>query len=235
MGWMIFVLLFVCVCLYFVYASSIGSGVYGQAMCKGNRQRRAVCLTFDDGPEPIYTTQVLDVLKKYQAPAAFFCIGEKINQHSPIIKRIVEEGHHIGNHSYCHSWKFSFFSRDKMYLDLRDYEDNILVVSKAPTHTFRPPFGVMNPTVVRVARELNYTIIGWSIRSFDTRGESEDRVFRRIIRQIEPGSVILLHDRLPGCASLLTRLLEHLKAINYEVIPLDKMFEMPNLCQHEDE
>jgi len=235
MVWLVFIAVLICMGAFLFYASfSIRSGVYVKALCRGNTDKRVVCLTFDDGPDPRYTPEVLDVLKKYQVQAAFFCIGAKVRENPAVMRRIASEGHHVGNHSDSHSWKFPFLSRKKMRWDVSLCEDSLLSHA-GPILTFRPPFGVTNPTVAWLVDDMRYTIIGWSIRSFDTRGESEDKVFRRIIKQIEPGSVILLHDRMPGAASLLTRLLEHLKTINYEVIPLDKMFDIPDPYGKEDE
>lgn len=225
---LIIVLLLLGTVAFLVYASfCINSGVYVKTLCKGETNERVVCLTFDDGPDPVYTPQVLDVLKEYQAQAAFFCIGKKVRENAAIMKRIAKEGHHVGNHTDNHSWKFPFLTQKKMYKDLLWCEDALLSYS-GPILTFRPPFGVTNPTIARLVKQMRYTIIGWSIRSFDTRGESEDKVLRRIVRQIQPGSVILLHDRMPGCASLVARLLEHLKTIHYEVVPLERMFDIPN-------
>lgn len=233
MGWLILIVVLVCVGGFLFYASySIRSGVYVKALCKGETDKRVVCLTFDDGPDPKHTPQVLDVLKKYQAPAAFFCVGEKVLENQELFKRMVKEGYYIGNHTHKHSWTFPFLSFKKMYDEILKGEDALYTYAD-PLSAFRPPFGVTNPTIARVTDELGYTIIGWSIRSFDTRRESEDRVFRRIIRQIEPGAVILLHDRLPGCASLVARLLEYLKTIDYEVIPLDTMFYLPRPFEKE--
>lgn len=228
MGWIVFMFILIAVGAFLFYASfNIDSGVYVNVLCKGETNERVVCLTFDDGPDPVHTPQVLDVLKKYQAPGAFFCIGKHVRENPSVMERIVQDGHHLGNHSDCHSWNYPFFSRENMYRDAVRCEDSLLRHQK-DILTFRPPFGVTNPMFGRFAKIIGYTMIGWNIRSFDTRGESEDKVFRRIIRQIEPGSIILLHDRLPGCASLVARLLEYLKTINYKVIPLDKMFDIPN-------
>lgn len=225
---MMFLFLVVCIMAFLFYASfNIHSGVYVKALCKGDTDKRVVCLTFDDGPDPEYTPLVLDILKKYRVKAAFFCIGEKMREYPDVMERIMQEGHHIGNHTDKHSWKYPFLSQEKMADDLLCAEDSLLRYG-GPLLIFRPPFGVTNPTIARLVAKCGYTVIGWSIRSFDTCGEAEDKVFRRIVRQIEPGAVILLHDRMPGCASLVDRLLEHLKKKDYEVIPLDKMFDIHN-------
>lgn len=214
---------------FLFYASfNIGSGVYVKALCKGDTKERVVSLTFDDGPDARYTPELLDVLNAYQAPAYFFCIGSKAEKNREIMDRLFRDGYYTGNHSYAHSWKFPFYSDKEMEDDWCQAEDVLLHTSQGAVLCFRPPFGVTNPRIARVAKELEYTVIGWSIRSYDTIDKSEDRIFRRIVRQLHPGAVILLHDRMPGCASLVARLLEHLKTIDYKVIPLNEMFDIPN-------
>lgn len=134
-----------------------------------------------------------------------------------------------------HSWKFPFYSYEKMVDDLQRAETKILYNESRTGILFRPPFGVTNPTIAKVVYNMRGTVIGWSIRSFDTVDKSEERVFRRIVKQIKPGAVILLHDRMPGCTSLVARLLEHLKEIDYKVVPLNEMFCVPNLFKDEDD
>lgn len=220
---------------FLIYASfNIGSGVYVKALCKGDTKERVVSLTFDDGPDGRYTPELLDVLKAYQVPASFFCIGQKVTEHPETVRRMWKEGHLIGTHSNTHSWKFPFYSEDKMLDDLMDALDPLSRNVKKSILCFRPPFGITNPTVARAVKMMEYTVVGWSIRSYDTCDTSEDRIFRRIVRQLHPGAIILLHDRMPGCASLVARLLEHLKTIDYKVIPLDKMFDIPDpYCDEE--
>lgn len=218
---------------FLAYASfSIRAGVYAKALCKGDTDRRVVCLTFDDGPHEVYTPQVLDVLKRHQAPATFFCIGGKAQQQKPLLLRMEREGHLLGNHSRSHSWKFPFFSYKKMYNDIQE-AGKCLTETGREVLLFRPPFGVTNPTVAKVVREMHLTLVGWSIRSFDTQEEGEDKIFRRIVRQLSPGAVILLHDRMPGSAPLLARLLDYFEEVGYKVIPLNEMFNIPDT--HHDE
>lgn len=219
------VILLLCIGAFLFYASyNIGSGIYLKALCCGKTKERVVSLTFDDGPDAASTPQVLDILQQYQAPATFFCIGKEAGANPALLRRIVAEGHLIGNHSYSHSGLFPLYSSRKMEADLRQASVCLEQITGKKITLFRPPFGVTNPNVARVVRRLGYTTIGWSIRSFDTRKETEDIIFTRIIKQIEPGSVILLHDRMPGSAALLIRLLEYLKVNNFKVIATNEMF-----------
>lgn len=224
--WVILILS-VIVLAAFIYASySIQSGIYVKALCDGKTNRKVVALTFDDGPDPENTPVVLDILKKYSAAGTFFCIGKKVRENPDVVKRIAAEGHLIGNHSYSHNGAFPCFTRRRMIGELQETQELIENITGKPCLLYRPPFGVTNPVIAAVVKHLGYPVIGWSIRSFDTRGEKTERVFRRIKRQLKPGAVILLHDRLPQSGALLEMLLAHLSADGYRAIRVDEMFEL---------
>lgn len=211
---------------FLFYASySISSGIYIKAFCRKKTDRKVIALTFDDGPDLHCTSQVLDVLNKSNTKAAFFCIGEQAENHPTLIQRIRQEGHLIGNHSYSHSNRFPLFSYKRMIEDLQKTDQLLERLTGNKITLFRPPFGVTNPIIAKAVRKMGYTTIGWNIRSLDTMGEPIDKVFHRIVKQIKPGSVILLHDRMPDSATLLTRLLEYLQQNRYEVKRIDELFE----------
>lgn len=225
--WSIVIALVVCIGAFLVYASyCIAAGVYLKSHCKGKTTEKVVALTFDDGPDTVFTPSVLAVLREFNVPATFFCIGEKCQAAPQLLKEIHAEGHLIGNHSYTHRPVFPCLSKAGMTSELLRTTELIEEITGFRTNLFRPPFGVTNPTVSSVVHELGYDSIGWSIRSFDTRKEKEDRILQRIIRQVEPGSVILLHDRMPHTASILRNLLLYLKEHGYQVIRIDQMFEL---------
>ncbi|MDR1202198.1 MAG: polysaccharide deacetylase family protein [Tannerellaceae bacterium] len=213
--------------IYLVYASyRIDSGIYVKALCRKKTDDKIVALTFDDGPDPTNTPPVLDVLRRYSVQATFFCIGKRAEEQPDIIRRIQQEGHLAGNHSYVHTPSFPLFSTARMTADLQQSQQVLERITGTKIILFRPPYGVTNPMVRKVVCKLGYTVIGWSIRSFDTRKEEENRIFNRIVKQIKPGAVILLHDRLPGSAALVMRLLDYLKRQGYKVVRIDKLFEL---------
>lgn len=213
---------------FLFYASfSISSGIYIKALCRAKTTEKIVALTFDDGPAPASTPEVLDVLKRYQVPATFFCIGRESDEYPELSQRIQAEGHCIGNHSYEHSCFFPFYPKWKMFGDLCCAHETMRDTIGKNMTLFRPPFGVTNPTLAAVLKRMGYATIGWDVRSFDTWRDSEDKIFCRIIKGIRPGSVILLHDNLPGCAALLTRLLDHLEETGYKVVSVNEMFDLP--------
>ena len=216
MYWLLLILL---AGAFFFYASyHIRSGIYLKTWSRLPTDRREVALTFDDGPHPLHTPEVLDVLKRHSAPATFFCIGQEAERQPELMRRLVDEGHLVGNHSYCHKGTFPLFTRRRMLEDVEQAHKILEERTGQPVTLFRPPFGVTNPTVASVVRRMGYQAVGWSIRSFDTRGEATEKIFRRIVRQVRPGAVILLHDRLPGCAVLTARLLGYLEEKGYKAV-----------------
>ena len=203
--------------LYLVYASYyIGSGVYVKAICKSDAP--GVVLTFDDGVDEIQTPKVLDVLKKYDAKAIFFIIGEKAEKHPHLVQRIVAEGHKIGIHSYTHKPIFPILAYDNMHKEVWDTKEILEKITGEIVDLFRPPFGVTNPNVGKVVEELNLKTIGWNIRSLDTN-MSQDRlqVAERVSQKLTGRDIILLHDDRQGSEILLEALLKNIEKLGHKV------------------
>lgn len=237
--------------VFMVWASaSIRSGVYVRAFCREKTDRKVVYLTFDDGPHPPETERVLDVLRERGARATFFLIGSKVSGNEAVLRRMLEEGHALGLHTYSHAGTFPLLSFDKMLADVNEGKRAVESVAGKKISLFRPPFGVTNPTIAKVIRTLGLHTVGWDVRSFDTMfckssgysckqsgyscKQSEHSckqsgysckqsghdwyvpVVERIMKQVRPGSVILLHDRLDGASELLSLLLDSLAASGYD-------------------
>ena len=203
---------------FLFYASySIKSQVYVKALCRVKTTENVVYLTFDDGPDAEQTPQVLDVLKRNNATATFFCIGSRIAGNEQILKRIIDEGHTIGNHSFSHTNSFPLFSSRRMIADIEQCQKAIQSVTGTAPTLFRPPFGVTNPTVGKAVKALNLKTIGWTIRTYDTNGGNNAKIARRIARQLRPGAIILLHDSLPHSAERLQVVIDTVKAAGYEI------------------
>lgn len=155
--------------VFMVWASaSIRSGVYVRAFCRENTDRKVVYLTFDDGPHPPETERVLDVLRERGAKATFFLIGSKVSGNEAVLRRMLEEGHALGLHTYSHAGTFPLMSFDKMLADVNEGKRAVESVAGKKISLFRPPFGVTNPTIAKVIRTLGLQTVGWDVRSFDT-------------------------------------------------------------------
>lgn len=199
-------------------SASIRSGVYLKAFCRERTSEKVVYLTFDDGPVR-GTAAILDVLRERGALATFFIIGKNVSGNEDIVRQAFADGHKIGIHSWGHENMFPLYSLSRMNEDIRRCKTALETLSGTEVRLFRPPFGVVNPTIARSVKRLGLQTVGWSIRSFDTmhcdRPDWESRVADRIMRHLHPGAVILLHDRLSAAPSLLSTLLDRLTAAGY--------------------
>ena len=181
-----------------------------------NKQKRQVVLTFDDGPTEL-TPLFLDLLKRYEAKAIFFCIGRQIAQYPQIVQRIKEEGHLIGNHTYSHIPQNCFASTAVMTQEIQQ-TDALLAQLGIVTPSFRPPYGVTNPHIASAARRTGKRVIGWDIRSLDTVIKDETRLWSRVVSKLTQGNIILMHDTSERTLHVLEQLLKYLKANDYQVV-----------------
>lgn len=155
-----------------------------------------IYLTFDDGPIPSVTEWVLDVLKSENIKATFFCIGDNIKKYPEIYKRILTEGHQIGNHTFNHlnGWK----TKTNYYIEnfkLCETEHSKL----NPKHSFlfRPPYGKIKPSQSKEIKQLGYKIIMWDVLSYDfDQNISEEECLKNVISNTSQGSIIVFHDSL---------------------------------------
>jgi len=189
-------------------------------------KQNAIAITFDDGPHPKYTPQILAILQQYNAKATFFCIGKEIEKHPELFKKMVKEGHVVGNHSFNHSNHFGFFTSSKVIDELNQTKKLINSLINSNITLFRPPFGVTNPAIKKAIRHTNYHVIGWNKRSLDTRIKDPKKIYHRISKGLKAGDVILLHDTNERAVSVLEQLLLFLQKNQLETITIDKLFEI---------
>lgn len=207
-------------------SASVRASWYLRMRSRARRAGRRVALTFDDGPDPQRTPAVLDLLARQGVRATFFVVGARAEAHPELVRRMVAEGHVVGNHSYTHSWRFPLRSLGRTVEELRRTGEVLHRITGQQPRLFRPPFGVTNPTIARAVRRLGLDPVGWSIRSLDTMGQSPERVAARILRRLHPGAVILLHDRCAGSERLIGLLVEGLRSRGLEPVTLPELFDI---------
>lgn len=184
-----------------LYLTLVGLGVafiklnfFTRAVCRGPQGRKSVALTFDDGPDPGNTPQVLAVLDRYGVKAAFFCIGEKVRQYPETMRHLTAQGHLVGNHTYRHAWCTNFFWGRRLAQEIREAQEVIKVASGSAPRYFRPPMGLTNPHLAWALKRAGLTLIGWDVRGLDYQARSAEPVIQRILRKTRDGSIIVLHD-----------------------------------------
>ena len=158
-----------------------------------NTDEKVIALTFDDGPHPLYTPKILDILKKHNAKATFFVIGRNAEIYEALTKRIYDEGHELGNHTYSHLTSKDGNS-NSLNKELVKTGEIIKRITSSPPTLFRPPTGYCNNTTVRCASKLNYKIIVWTIDTRDWAHNSVDNIVNTVLKQAKSGSIILMHD-----------------------------------------
>jgi peptidoglycan/xylan/chitin deacetylase (PgdA/CDA1 family) len=185
---------------------------------------KTICITFDDGPDADITPQILHILSEFNAKASFFVIGKKIAGNENILHQIDEAGHLIGNHSFNHTNLFPTKSSKEIIEELKQTSKEVQRVTGKYPQTFRPPFGVTNPNIAKAVKSLKWNVIGWNIRSLDTKRNSADITLQRVIKKCKPGSVVLFHDNIPETVTVLKEFLVFLNNHNYKIILPDEMF-----------
>jgi peptidoglycan-N-acetylglucosamine deacetylase len=218
----------------FAYGAVITIGVlflklrmFVDAIVRGPDGAKGVALTFDDGPDPETTTEVLDVLDRRGVKATFFVIGAKAEKHPEVVRDIVERGHEVGVHSFSHDRLFSLRGARRVRADLERAVATIEDITKTRPVLFRPPIGHTNPTIARVADELDLVVVGWTVAARDgiARTKAED-VVARVDRGIEDGAIVAMHDaaerggRKPAGVTALAAVLAAIEAKNLRVVPL---------------
>lgn len=179
-----------------------------------NTNEKKVLLTFDDGPHA-NTVKVLEVLKNHNVKAVFFVIGKNIVGNEEIIKKIVDDGHQIGNHSYSHHNWIDVWSTKKVTHDFEACQ-KLIEQYQPQSKLLRPPYGVTNPNIARAVKTLDLQSIGWNVRSYDTSIKDVEKIEQRVLSQLKPGAIILLHDRLDFMPELLDSLIPSIKEKGYE-------------------
>ena len=196
-----------------------------KAFCRGDSSTRRVTLTFDDGPDPVSTPELLKALKCHGIKAAFFPIGTKTRNHPEVVKQIDREGHVIGNHSFRHAWWANFLVSDALDHEIQRGQEAIeTAIGKIPAF-FRPPMGLTNPHLRGKLRKRGLTVVGWDVRPFDTR-RRDDKVIEKVLKKVRNGSIILLHENGKNAADLarfMNNLVGALKAREYTIVGLEEL------------
>lgn len=191
---------------------------------------RQVALTFDDGPDPRFTPQVLDVLGREGVKATFFVVGNRAKKFPALLKRIHNEGHLVGNHSYSHP---QFRKRS-----VKQFQDEILRTEKIIQSSIgyrpkliRPPYGEIREEQVQWVKKNGYTVVNWNVDSLDWKGLDKEKVKNNVINAVGPGSIILQHagggvgSDLNGTIEALPEIIQTLRAKGYHFVDLGELLQ----------
>lgn len=194
----------------------------------GDTSQPIIYLTFDSGYENGCTTQILDVLKKHEVPAAFFLVGNYLEQNPDLVQRMVNEGHIVGNHTYHHCDMSKIADKDTFAKELHDVEALYQEITGEEMKKFyRPPQGIYSEENLKMADEMGYHTVFWSLAYVDWINDKQptsEQAFSKLIPRIHNGAVVLLHSTSQTNAQILDELLTRWEQLGYRFGTLEELF-----------
>ena len=211
----------------------IFSYVNGRVLCQVETQEKRLALTFDDGPHPTHTPELLDMLDRKGIRATFFVVGRRVRRFPHIVKRIAQEGHEVGNHTYHHV-PLPILPSFLIRRQLAETEALITRATGRRTRFMRPPVGWFTPRVLKVARAMGYEPVIGTVHPGDSRRPGENAIVERVRQRIQPGAIIILHDGgwrvtadRSGTVGAVDRLTDELLDQGYRFETLSELSEHP--------
>ena len=185
-----------------------------------------MALTFDDGPEPPYTEQIINILKERRAPATFFVLGRQVRKYPEILAATAADGFVIGSHTVDHA-RLDLMDTHSIDLELDISRQLITQNTKIVPTWFRPPYGELNDLVATEAAKYNYKIALWNVDSLDWKAPDPEFIWQQLVPEIKPGAIILMHDGggdRHNTVAILPRLISYLRENGYEIVSLDELY-----------
>lgn len=195
----------------------------------GDSGEKVIYLTFDAGYENGCTAKILDALQKHSVPAAFFLTGHYIEKNGDLVRRMAEEGHTVGNHTMHHPDMSKITDREKFTAELEELAALYQQTTGQPMEKFyRPPQGIYSEENLKLARELGYRTVFWSLAYADWDNEKQpdpDKALEKLLSRTHSGAVVLLHSTSQTNAQILDTLLTRWEAQGYRFAPIQTLFE----------
>ncbi len=189
---------------------------------------KVIALTFDDGPHPRYTDEILDILCEYGIKATFFVIGRNAEAYPNQLRRIADEGHELGNHTYTHL-ELKCADKSKLMGELRKTESVVTNITGLRPKLFRPPRGYCSALTVGCNAEMGYKMVVWNVDTRDWAHSSEDNICRAVMNGVHSGSIVLFHDYVSGeyhTPAALKRIIPALLSEGYRFLTVSEMLEL---------
>ena len=209
-----------------------GNHFYGPVFNEVATSQQVVALTFDDGPYPPYTQQILDVLRESGVPATFFLIGKNAQKHPELVAKIASEGHQIGNHTYSHMDLLKL-DRAQIAVEVDKTQQVVAAITGHAPYIVRPPHGFRDAVVMDVMAEKQLQVVEWSVMCRDWTNPGVETITSRAVGNVKNGSIILLHDG-DGLAATdsraqtveaTRRIISELKSKGYRFVTVDEILK----------
>lgn len=183
---------------------------------------KKISLSFDVAWGSNNIDEILNILDKHNAKATFFLVGSWVDDNEELVKKIHSKGHELGNHSNTHS-NTTFLSDEDTLKEIQLTADKIQKITDEDVTLYRPPFGEVDDKTMEICKSLGYQVIKWDIDSLDWKEIGTQHVIDRVIRNSEPGSIVLFHANVNGINYYLDDILTKLKQDNYDVVSVSEL------------
>lgn len=191
-------------------------------LVRGNPRTRTVALTFDDGPHPLLTERLLEILRQQKVKATFFVVGKMVERRPDLVKLEAADGHEVASHTYNH-FRLPTLSASLIEQELRAGSTAIQRVLGTAPRFYRPPGGEYNDLVVEMTKRLGMTMVLWTADPADFAYPPPQVIEKRILEKVENGGIILLHDGIPQTMMMLPDLIHRLRAKGYKFVTCTEM------------
>ncbi|MFE4709384.1 polysaccharide deacetylase family protein [Paenibacillus sp. NPDC056722] len=204
---------------------------YPETIKTSGPRRKIIALTFDDVPDPRFTPQLLDVLRKYKVKATFFVVGSRAEKHPGLVARMIREGHVIGNHSYNHP-QFVKLRLNDFRTQIVRTENILQAIAGYKPRLIRPPYGDINEQQLKWAKSHGYKLVNWNVDSLDWKGLSKTQVKNNILSHAGKGAIILQHgggghgSNLRGSIQALPEVITSLRQRGYTFVTVPQLLQI---------
>lgn len=203
-------------------------GLRYHKLIRGNATKKQIALTFDDGPHPRFTPQLLALLKKYDVKATFFVVGEQAEKYPDLIKAEVAAGHNVGNHTYHHV-NLKKIPLEYVATEMKACGQVLKKITGTSPHLFRPPGGDYDHDVAKISEALGYTMVLWTDDPGDYAKPGDKVIEERLLARVSNGGIVLIHDGIQQTIDILPQFITYLKAQGYEFVTIDEMLKDAHL------
>ena len=207
-----------------IFEPDKGHGMAVVQLVRGDARRREITLTFDDGPHPLFTGRLLDLLKQLNVKATFFVVGRKVDAAPDLLARMIQEGHEVANHTYHHV-NLKTLPPGLVENEIRLDNDAIRRACGREPLYFRPPGGQRNGEVLEIAHKLGMATILWTDDPGDYANPGADIIEQKLLTHIRPGATILLHDGVEQTYQMLPDMVARLRQQGYKFVTVSEMIQ----------
>ncbi|NRF93074.1 polysaccharide deacetylase family protein [Paenibacillus frigoriresistens] len=206
---------------------SIATPASNEVVWKVKTDQKLIALTFDDGPNPVYTPQILNLLTQYQAKGTFFVIGKRVQLYPAIVIREVNDGHEIANHTYDHHY-LKNYPAERLVDEIRQTQEIIFDITEQRPIVFRPPGGFYSDALLQSMKEDKLTVVMWSWYqdTKDWRRPGVDKIVNQVLNNVHNGDIVLFHDKQGDCSQTVASLkyiLPELKKQGYQFVTVSEL------------